>query len=105
MIVDVYKILTENATGNPQIYNFFVENNSCQTRITDLALNWLIDTGQRASLNEPAFRYHYSELATDDIRTQVNQHGFAILPADESPLISNDEELQMHRISSLSEAQ
>lgn len=104
MIVDVYKILTENASGNPQTYNFFVENNSCHTRITDLALNWLISTGQRASLNEPAFRYHYSELASDEIRIQVNQHGFAILPSEEPSAMACDEALQMHRIGSFSEA-
>lgn len=78
MIVDVYKIFTEDSFGKVQSFNFFVEKNSCQNRVTDLALSWLSTSGQLASMEKPNFRYSYSELASDEIRIEVNQRGFAI---------------------------
>lgn len=105
MIVDVYKIFTENSFGKTQTYNMCVENNVCQTRVTSMALSWLASTGQMACIDKPNFRYQYSELASDDIRTLVMDLGFAIFNCTASVARPAIETLQMDGLCSLGEPQ
>ncbi|MBE1298439.1 MAG: hypothetical protein GJ680_00815 [Alteromonadaceae bacterium] len=83
MIVDVYKIVTENSRGSNQEYSLSVEQNTCQSLVTDLSISWLARKGKMAALDKPNFQYCYTELAPQFVKRVVARYGFCVLDPEQ----------------------
>lgn len=78
MIVDVYKIVTEDRLGHIEDYTLSVEADTCQSLVTDISISWLTRSGRIAALDRPNFQYCYTELAEPSVKTVVSSQGFCV---------------------------